>query len=341
MSTEPVGVGFCGCGGMARGLAKAVAASSWGRLLGAYDPIRDNARRLCDEAPAPDAQVARSYRAMLDRDDVGAVVVATPNHLHPRHTIEALRAGKHVFSEKPMALRARDCRRVLETARAVDRQVMVGQVVRFMVVPRRVHDLVVSGEIGRPLVMHTVRASAPGRPDPSVWRADPKKVGGLLFEVSAHELDYMCWIMGTPRRVYARITPSRLFPGSPYEEISLLTIEFDDNRTGTLEMSQLSAPSVYDIRVGGERGSVHALNAWSAEAGIDVGCYGQDLRHLGPDELGTTDQIRGEIDGFLQAVVQGTPVPVPGVEAARAIAVAEAAYRSARLGRVQVVHCPE
>jgi len=322
-------------------LAQAVTQSSWGRLCAAYDPVRDQARRLCEEAGVPEASLARSYARLLARPDIDAVVVASPNYLHPRHTIEALRAGKHVFSEKPMALRTRDCQRILDTARAADRQIMVGQVVRFMAVTRRLHELAVSGEIGRPLVMHTVRAQGPGRPDPSSWRADPKKVGGLLFEVSAHELDYMCWIMGTPRRVYARITPSRLHPGSPYDEISVLVIEFDDNRTGTLEMSLLFAPGMYDIRIGGERGSVHALNAWSAEAGIDVGLYGQETRHLGPADLDTANQVHAEIDGFLRAIAHGEPVPVPGVEAARAIAVAEAAYRSARLGRAQPVHCAE
>ena len=88
------------------------------------------------------------YKELLKREDIDAVVICTPDQLHREMLEEALKNGKHVLCEKPMALTEDDCKAMVKAANASDKKVMVGQICRYTPGFVRAKELIDAGEIG-------------------------------------------------------------------------------------------------------------------------------------------------------------------------------------------------
>lgn len=124
-----VGAGFRG------GLASAAEIPGTSRVVAVADVDEQAARRAVRERH-PGADVHTDHRALLDRADVDAVLLITPDHTHADLACAALEAGKAVFVEKPLAITVEDCDRVLRTARATGSRLYVGHNMRHMPVVR-------------------------------------------------------------------------------------------------------------------------------------------------------------------------------------------------------------
>ena len=125
-----LGVGVIGCGLMARELAAALhEAAPEAKLVAGYDPFAPSRAEFCARVGAKEAE---ALEQLLAREDVGAVLIASPNYLHKEHTLAAAAAGKHVFCEKPMALTVADCDEMLAAAERAGVKLMVGHSTRVM-----------------------------------------------------------------------------------------------------------------------------------------------------------------------------------------------------------------
>lgn len=125
---------------------------------------------------------------MIHAPDVDAVVLVTPTALHAEQTIAVLKAGKHVFVEKPLALDVADCERVEAVAAQHPGQVaMVGFVRRFDPSYRQAHDNLQRGDIGKPFL---VRSQTCDMNDPSGFFVQyAPQSGGLFMDCSVHDID--------------------------------------------------------------------------------------------------------------------------------------------------------
>ena len=144
------------------------------------------------------------YGQMLAHPGLDAVSLVTPTTMHADQIIAALKAGKHVFSEKPLALDLADCLRVEdEAARHPHLKVMIGFVRRFDPHYRDAHAKIGAGAIGRPFL---VRSQCADQNDPGGFfvRFAPTS-GGILLDMSVHDIDGARWLLGADRakRVYA------------------------------------------------------------------------------------------------------------------------------------------
>jgi myo-inositol 2-dehydrogenase/D-chiro-inositol 1-dehydrogenase len=146
----------------------------------------------------------RDYPLMLAQAEIDAVFVVTPTTLHAQQIVEAIRARKHVFSEKPLSLDLAECRRVeAEAALAPDLKVMVGFVRRFDTSFRRAHAAIREGRIGRPLM---VRSHTLDKDDPSGFFVRYSQAsGGIFVDMSVHDIDSARWLLGVSdvTRVFA------------------------------------------------------------------------------------------------------------------------------------------
>jgi len=141
---DPVGVAVVGLGHNGRAFCRAYAENPAARLAAVCERDPERLRAACYEH---DVAGYADY-SFLDRDDIHAVSVHTPDHLHAEAFIAALQAGKHVFVEKPFANSMDDVRRMLAAAPASDRVAMCGQVLRFNPVFRGVKQWVDAGALG-------------------------------------------------------------------------------------------------------------------------------------------------------------------------------------------------
>jgi myo-inositol 2-dehydrogenase/D-chiro-inositol 1-dehydrogenase len=141
--------------------------------------------------------VTGSYEALLASPDVDAAFIVTPNALHPANIVAALRAGKHVFCEKPLGMDVASCLEVeAEAAKHPRLKVMIGYVRRFDASYQDAHRRIAAGDIGSPFL---VRAQTCDMHDPSGFfvRFAPQS-GGIFVDMSVHDTDLARWLLGAP-----------------------------------------------------------------------------------------------------------------------------------------------
>jgi predicted dehydrogenase len=250
-----------------------------------------------------------------------------------------LAAGKHVLLEKPIALTLEDADAIVAAAERSGRLFMVGLVLRFWPEYAELQRRVAGGELGRPLSVSTVRLSPPA--DWNDWMADPAKSGGVAVDLLIHDFDQMNWLLGTPRRVFAR---------APDPDHVLALVDYD-NAQGIAEGS-MAMPKAYpfssNVRVLAEDGvAEYAFSAAPAEGGGNIGASDapRGLRlylRSGGEPLAVpvqpADPWGPEIAYFVNCVEQSrAPEHGTGAQARAALAVSLAAARSLKSGRPEDV----
>jgi len=141
--------------------------------------------------------VSTDYKKLLERKDIDAIVVTSPEFCHGEHTIAALEAGKHVFCEKPLAITVEGCDRILKAWKKSGKHLMVGFNMRYMNIFRTMKEIVDSGVIGEikaVWVRHFVGAG--GEWYYHDWHADRKNTTSLLLQKASHDFDMIHWISG-------------------------------------------------------------------------------------------------------------------------------------------------
>jgi len=161
------------------------------------------------------------YREMLEKEKPQAVSVAVPTALHERVGIEALEAGAHVLIEKPIAATLEEGQRLIERARALGRQLMVGHIVRFNPAMQALKQKLINGELGRIFQIFCRRAG----PFPARIRDV-----GVVVDLAPHDVDVMRFLTGsTPNRVYAE-TEWRIH--TEHEDLVWGLLRFPDGGSG-------------------------------------------------------------------------------------------------------------
>lgn len=144
------------------------------------------------------------YRAACTDAELDLVCIATPSDLHAAAAILALEHGKHVFTEKPMALNVQDCHRMIAAAKANGRMLMVGQVLRFYPQYMAAKRLMDGGAYGRVLSATMTRY---GR-RPGGWFAEHERSGGVKLDLHIHDVDAALYWWGEPDDVDAHTVGS-------------------------------------------------------------------------------------------------------------------------------------
>lgn len=212
------------------------------RLVAACSPVEEE--RAWARQRLPELALHADYDALFADPDIDAVWLVTPTSLHATQIIAALRAGKHVFCEKPLSLDLAECDAVIEEyARHPHLHVMIGFVRRFDPSYRDAFDQVAHGAIGRPFM---VRSQTCDMNDPNGFfvRFAPTS-GGLFLDCSVHDIDLARWLLGNPKakRVYASGTIAIHEGLRACNDIDngVGTIEFEDGRLAVLYASRTMA----------------------------------------------------------------------------------------------------
>ena len=148
-----------------------------------------------------------SYSALINDQDIDAVILTTPHSLHAKHAILALQNGKHVFVEKPMATKSVDAQKMLFTAKKYNKTLAVGHNRRFSSVFNYIKNLDKQNKIGK--ILHIdANFSAPGALNykKNFWRANRKESpGGAIAGLGIHMIDLMCFFGGKIKSVQSLV----------------------------------------------------------------------------------------------------------------------------------------
>jgi predicted dehydrogenase len=187
---------------------------------------------------------------LLASADVEAVLVATPPLYRPPIVIRALAIGKHVLSEKPIALAPVDGWAMVDAAQAAGRRLAMVHNYYFMPEYIAIHDLLASGVIGRPYLVTLNFLGVEDRPGAAeyqpVWRHDPRVSGGGVLMDMLHAMYILPWLMGQPVRSVSAATARRLPAHAAVEDVALCRFEFDSG-FGLINMAWGDGPGGVEI----------------------------------------------------------------------------------------------
>ncbi len=207
-----ISLGIIGLGGIAAGLHLPEIRSLPGlfSVAGAADPSPAAAARAAElELPS----LTADYRELLADPSIDAVVITSPHDCHVTHCVDALRAGKHVLVEKPIARTLEEAQTILQAAKAADRLLMVGFNERYTPIHSRIKRLLEEGGLGGKILTARIDHFQNFNPTPgSWWRSRESVGGGCVIGSGIHRLDLLRWYLGEPTEVYAQAVyvPSRL-----------------------------------------------------------------------------------------------------------------------------------
>jgi len=207
-----------------------------------------------------DSAIARYSDAerLLKDANVDAVVIATPSAAHASLALQAIRSGKHVILEKPMALSLEDARNIADLSKERRIVVQVCHQLRYRTLLKRVKDAIASGAMGAlrlgVVSMRLNRSEAYYEAAP--WRGTWEFDGGMLLNQGIHLVDLLQWYMGDAENVFGRIAHGPIRKQT--EDVAAGIIAFENGALGVIEANTLTYPSNYDnsITLFGDRGTV-------------------------------------------------------------------------------------
>jgi predicted dehydrogenase len=197
MSKDKLRMGVIGAGGRGT-IAANWANSERAQIVAAADPNPEGHDELARHAKTDDFKRFEDYRELLKLDEVQAVCVTTPDWLHEEHAVAALRAGKHVYCEKPLAITIDGCDNILRAAAETGNKLMIGFNMRYMNMVRVMKEIVDSGAIGEVKAAwcrHFVGYG--GRFYYHDWHATRANGTSLLLQKASHDIDVIHWICGS------------------------------------------------------------------------------------------------------------------------------------------------
>lgn len=202
-----LGIGVLGVGQRGQRHIEFVREAGGARIVAVADthePSLAGAQRLLAESGMGDAHTYHDWAQLLDDDAVEAVIVVLPNHLHAEAAIAALRRGKHVLLEKPVALTVADCARIAAAERESGATLQVGLELRYATVVGHLRATIDGGQIGTPRLAWCHEFRVPFRQKVDDWIIAPERSGGTFVEKNCHHFDLLSWFLGSePIRVAA------------------------------------------------------------------------------------------------------------------------------------------
>lgn len=297
------------------------------------------------------AHTYTDYEKMLRRDDIDAVSVVTWNNVHAPATIAALRAGKHVLVEKPMAMNAGEAQQMLDEAKKANKVLMVGFVRRFGENTRALKTIIDRGDLGQ---IYSSKVGFVRRwGNPGGWFADKKRSGGgALIDLGVHIIDLARYLSGSPRPVSAYAATFKKHGMKPeirgidkyktadYDEFcdvedgATALVRFDNGMTTFVETTWVenTEETLYVTLQGDKAGAQMepSLRIYEDRCGY--------LTNVEPrlDKEDMEDIFRGEIAHFV-GCVGGAKCICPGEDGLELMKILDAIYRSAETGHEVII----
>jgi predicted dehydrogenase len=266
------------------------------------------------------------YAAVLRDPGIDGVVLATPHSLHHRHIVEAARAGKHVYVEKPITLTRETAQQAVDACRQAGVTLALGFNRRYAPAYVEMVRRIRAGEIGDVLHVEGQHSGPTGyRMKPGNWRATRAEApaGGMTAR-GIHALDGMIEIAGLVTSVYASSERRKLAADLELDDTTSMLLKFDSGATGYLGTVFVTG-DFYRVHVFGSKGWLEMR--WDNElVASTLDGPAQSIM------LPAVDKERAVLEAFADAAAERTPFIVPPEQAVNGIAVLEAIVASAERG---------
>ena len=303
------------------------------RVVEIYDQDPATAEGVRERFPL--ISVATELDHMLENPNIDAVVIATPATTHAGLAARALRAGKHVMVEKPLATVLDDAVEVHNLALERKRTLMVGHTFRYNDAVKKVREIVAGADFGRPYYL-AARRNHLGliRPDVSV-----------IWDLAPHDLEIFSWIVGAQPRTVSAVGASFLKADRP--DVAFATLSYSNGVVGNIQVSWIDSNKIREVVVIGDRRRVvfNDLDALEPvrvfEKGIevsgDVTSFGEFKLQLRDGDIYSPkvdmrEPLRVQCEHFIECIRDNRAPLTDGADGADVVATLEAIDRSMASG---------
>ena len=279
-------------------------------------------------------ELRNSYASVLSDASIDSVILATPNRLHHTHIIDAAKAGKFIFCEKPLCLNSENAREAIRSCKENGIVLGLGHERRFEPAMKSLFDHVARGDIGRGLHVETnFSHDLFDNLSKDNWRFNPKDApGGGFTARGIHLTDFMVHMFGGAKRVYS--TMSSIAYEKPRIDTMSANIEFSNGITGIVSVS-IATPFYGRYTVFGDKGWIEAReinNFEHDDPGELVFCKqgGERIITTHPH----TNTVLENFELWHDACVNSQDYPITPEEMIANIEIFEAIVKSGEMGEI-------
>lgn len=334
MSSTPVKVGIIGLGRWAKVLTRAASTSSQLKIVAGFSRSEEKRLAFQQEMGIP---AAPDMNSLLSNPEIKGVILTVPNEQHLPVATEVAKAGKHVYTEKPIASTLEDGLEIAALQQKYGITVTVGHSARLMAGMRKIREAIDSGELGRLAFLEANFSNERALElTPKTWRwYKAKAPGGPLSQLAIHMFDVLHYLGGEITE--ASSMASKLSPvGAEVDDQSMTLLKFSDGKVGYVG-SCWTSPGVFAVRVFGSKGLMHYeidFGTWDTpdklhetstlyiQRGKDGYAKRQELK------VPQSDMFRTELEMFAESCRSGKPGELTAENGNIAVAVVNAALRS-------------
>lgn len=330
--------GIIGCGRIAPRHADSLAEIDGTKLVQVCDVLEARARYFAEKY---NTAYCLDYHELLSNPDVDIVNICTPSGLHAEMAIAALKAGKHVIVEKPMAMNVDDADRMISMAKEMNRKLCIVLQNRYNLPMQDFYKAVRDGIIGRILLGSvTVRWYRPQEYYNDGWHGTKSMDGGALMNQSIHHIDALQWLVGVPVKSVFAYTAT-LAHQMEAEDVGVVTVRFENGALATIEGSTVTYPQNLEASVAlfGEKGSLKvggtALNRkvfWKVAGEIEHEKEMLTREEVDPPSVYGASH-RHVLEDMIFAIDEDREPQTNGAEGRKSLVLVSAMYESARTSR--------
>jgi len=336
MNEGPVRVAAVGLGRWAKTLADAIKGSDRLQIVSCFSRSEQSREAFSQQYRC---RAADTYEQLLKDPEVEGVIVTTPNDAHAAPVLEAAAHGKHLYVDKPIAHTMADAWAIDRGCREAGVTLAVGHSARRLKGSRKIKEIIAQGSLGK-LVMAECNFSNDRSLEltPDKWRwYKEKSPGGPLIQLAVHHADTLHYLFGPVKTVTAMA--KRLYTPAEIEDVTMTLLEMESGQLCYIGSNWASQGTFYTYVYGMEANLYFTVdfNFWSRSDVVDQHSH-LEIQHRGSSEhkpipVGQGDMLREELEEFAECIRNKTRPEVGGPEAVAALAVVQAAIRSAESGR--------
>ncbi|MDX9976224.1 MAG: Gfo/Idh/MocA family oxidoreductase [FCB group bacterium] len=309
----------------ARGYAKSFADTPGVKLTAVWDEVPERGQKWAQELEVP---FVADLKEVIAREDVDGVAVNAPTNRHEEIMVGAANAGKHIFTEKVMALTVDECKRIAEAVRKADVKFCISFPFRTKPETLYARKAVEEGLLGT-LTFFRVRVAhdgVSGKWLPEHFYDPVSCGGGAMIDLGAHPMYLARWLGGQPRK-FSSTFNSVIAEG--IEDNAVTVVEFENKCIGVAETSFVSTASPFSLEMSGTEGSLFV--GGPDEKQVLIRSKKLDAREWQTPELPAA--LPTPIQMWVDGIVKGTPIPFGLEEGIQLTEMMEYAYRSFREGK--------
>lgn len=330
-------VAVIGVGSMGRNHARNFSEMPDANLVGVADPNEAAASAVAKRCGC---RSYADYREMLEKEKPDAVSVVVPTVYHKEVALNVIKRGTNLLLEKPIAFQVDEAEEIIAAAEKAGVKLMIGHIERFNPAVVALKERIEADELGRVL---QIDARRQGPFPPRIQDV------GVVIDLAVHDLDIMRYI--TKAEVVRIFSETERRVHSAREDLSSTLVRLTDGTIGSLTINWLTPTKIRELYVTGEKGmfrvdyltqDLYFYENAVAQNGNDwhtmnvlrgIVSEGKMIRYVVPKK----EPLRAELEAFIAAVRDNTPVPVSGTDGLKALTLAQAMVTSGLESRIVVL----